>query len=279
METRGSPDLECLQRLAKQVQLANYESLPKSQLFQVLKDNYDLDRLMRTEQRAVKKEKQAIERKKRARGEEQSGSSSSSAAAAVEEKKARPAPLNKLDPIMLCKIRTKKSFIYRRLNGTAVRFNLETLIDYMISSGEFSDPQTRTPFSDEDLAAMDEQAIKMKLNKPSVVEAKKNVNNYSNAKFRRDALLAIERCAGDVVTEMLNIAETYDPDEGQIQLVSSEFPTFSDLFRQMKDADPEYASKCLAQWQQFIKGPPNRPNYDEYGLIKVVSIFLRTCAN
>ncbi len=31
-------------------------------------------------------------------------------------------------------------------------------------------------------------------------------------------LSAIERCAGEVVTDILEIAETYDPEDGQLQL-------------------------------------------------------------
>lgn len=30
---------------------------------------------------------------------------------------------------------------------------------------------------------------------------------------------ALERCAGEVVTDILQIVETYDPDEAQMQLV------------------------------------------------------------
>jgi hypothetical protein len=43
----------------------------------------------------------------------------------------------------------------------------------------------------------------------------------------------------------------------------------------MKQADNAYATKCLAHWRLFIKGPPNRPNEDDYGLIQVVANFLR----
>ena len=78
------------------------------------------------------------------------------------------------------------------------------------------------------------------LQKPSVLQAKNNIASYSEAKFRRDALLgnintvelmnmsklincvwfiAIERCAGEVITEILEVVENYDPDEAQMQLV------------------------------------------------------------
>jgi hypothetical protein len=59
----------------------------------------------------------------------------------------------------------------------------------------------------------------LELQKPSVLAAKHDTNRYADAKFRRDALLGLERCAGEVITEMLDIVENYDPDEAQMQLV------------------------------------------------------------
>ena len=44
---------------------------------------------------------------------------------------------------------------------------------------------------------------------------------------------------------------------------------FLDYYRQMRSADLEYAQKCLSHWRQFIIGPPNKPNIDDYGLIHV----------
>lgn len=88
------------------------------------------------------------------------------------------------------------------------------------------------------------KAKKAGLIKDSVFEAKLNTNKYSESKFHRDALLgftinydislylnyyyyntviyinkALERCAGDVITDMLYIVENYDPDDAQMQLV------------------------------------------------------------
>lgn len=59
--------------------------------------------------------------------------------------------------------------------------------------------------------------------------------------------------------------------------LSVEFPIFQDFYRQMKQADNAYAAKCMAHWRLFIRGPPNRPNQDDYGLIRIVANFLRSC--
>lgn len=54
----------------------------------------------------------------------------------------------------------------------------------------------------------------------------------------------------------------------------AEFPTFLDYFRQIREVDQAYASKCIAHWRLFMQGPPNKPNNDEIGLINVSIDFL-----
>mmetsp|Transcript_14359 Transcript_14359/g.21474 ORF Transcript_14359/g.21474 Transcript_14359/m.21474 type:complete len:82 (+) Transcript_14359:764-1009(+) len=78
---------------------------------------------------------------------------------------------------------------------------------------------------------------------------------------------------------MLDIVENCDPDDAQMQLVMREFPTFLDYYRQIRDAEPEYASKCIAHWRLFMQGPPNKPNKDKCGLIYVICHFLRSVAD
>jgi hypothetical protein len=127
--------------------------------------------------------------------------------------------LNSVDPVMLLPIdKKKKSFQYTRTNGVTVQFNVESLIDFLISSGDFTDPETRLPFNDEQLKAIDSVGKENGLKKPSVYEAKNNHSLYSEKKFRRDALLGLERCAGEVITDMLDLIENADPDEAQMQL-------------------------------------------------------------
>lgn len=161
--------------------------------------------------------------------------------------------------------------------GSAVVFNVNTLVDYLLTTGDFNDPETRIPFSEKDLREIDDIVRKAGMKKPSVVEAKRSPQAYADSKFRRDALLGLERCAGEVVTDILNIIETCDPDEAQMRLLMRELPAFADYYRQLRDADPAYARAAMAHWLLFVAGPPNRPNEDDYGLIDVVCSFLRMC--
>lgn len=198
----------------------------------------------------------------------------------VETKKSRSSAgfkLNKIDPIMLCPVDKKNVWKFIRPNGTAVVFNLGTLVDYVLVTGDFSDPETRIPFTDRDLKEIDELVRKAGLKKASVLEAKRSPQTYVDSKFRRDALLGLERCAGEVVTDMLNIIETCEPDEAQMRLLMRELPAFSDYYRQLRDADSAYAHAAMEHWILFVEGPPNCPNEDDYGLIDVVCTFLRVC--
>lgn len=239
----------------------NVDRLPKSVLFNRLRTEYNFERLLRAEYRNLTTKRKREEK---------------APTAVVESQKAQK--LNTIDPIMLTVIpRNAKTFKFSRPNGTVVQFNVATLVDYLLATGDFTDPETRIPFTDKDLQDIDALGVELGLDKSSVYAATRNVNGYSEAKFRRDALLALERCAGEVIADMLQIVENYDPDEAQMELAMNEFPVFLDYYRQMKAADPEYASKCLAHWRLFIAGPPNKPNRDEYGLLRVVSLFLRSC--
>ena len=93
--------------------------------------------------------------------------------------------------------------------------------------------------------------------------------------------IGLERCAGEVITEMLEIIETCDPDEAQMRLLMrglskvfflrscayinicfmlifnsrySELPVFADYLSQLRDADPAFAAQCVAHWTLYLKG-------------------------
>lgn len=278
METRSSPSLQTLHRLARQAAIDDFETMPKAVLFQTLKTRCNVDRLLRLEKRSAKDNTCAVAAKRR----KPLYSNLAKARAAAEP---APAPkmtktkvkLNSLDPIMFTPIGKSKTFIFTRPNGTQVQFLVGSLVDYLLASGDFSDPETRIPFSDKDLIQIDELAGRMRLDKPSVLAARHDSKKYADAKFRRDALLGLERCAGEVIAEMLDAIENFEPEDAQVDLLTIQFPCFADYFRQLRAADAEYASKCIAHWRLFVAGPPNRPNQDDFGLIRLVLQFIKSC--
>lgn len=122
------------------------EKLAKADLFTKLHDQFNFERLLRTELRRSKADTKST---KRARIEDEE---EIPVAVAPSEKKAR---LNRLDPIMFVPVVKRKAFKFSRPNGTIVQFNVDSLIDYLLSSGDFHDPETRLPFSDQDLHEID----------------------------------------------------------------------------------------------------------------------------
>jgi cellobiose phosphorylase len=48
-------------------------------------------------------------------------------------------------------------FEFTRTNGSVVVYNVETLVQYILATGDFSEPETRIPFSDEDLRRIDSE--------------------------------------------------------------------------------------------------------------------------
>ena len=62
--------------------------------------------------------------------------------------------VNKVDPIMLGSFK-KHTFKFARTKDIGVLFNVDSLVDWCLSTGDFSDPETRIPFSDEDLKEID----------------------------------------------------------------------------------------------------------------------------
>ena len=143
MQTRSSPNLSTLHRLARHASIPDYLSLPKNVLYKKLKEQYNIDRLQRAESRETNHkrprqetdtsivEESTPKKRKRVRAKKPS----------VEN------VVNTVDPIMFAPL-GKHTFKFTRPNGSCVIFNVDSLIDYLLSTGEFSDPDTRIPFSD-----------------------------------------------------------------------------------------------------------------------------------
>lgn len=188
MQTRSSPSLATLHRMAEQANLPDWEHLSKHDLHQRLQEQFDLERLQRASRRNVKG--------KRKRVDDDADASSSTSNGPSKRSNTKKKPSEKtFDPIMRCPL-GKHVYEFVRPNGTCSRFNVDSLVDYLIATGDFIDPESRLPFSDEDLRKIDKSAKKAGLKKKSVYEAKttpENKAHYADLTFRRDALLGLER--------------------------------------------------------------------------------------
>jgi len=178
------------------------------------------------------------------------------------------------DPVTLEPL-GEHQYTFIRSNGTTSSYNLGSLIEYFLSTGDFREPVTRIQVSDDDLKRMDLQAKDAGLKFSSIVDAKKNPQFYLDQQQRQDMLTGMDRLIGDCVSSMRSTIESGPADDGQIKLLLQLFPQFSDYFGQLMTADAEYAQQCLAQYISLVEGPPNRPVKDSTGLKPVVLRFLQ----
>ena len=173
--------------MAEHANLPDWEHLSKHALHQRLQEQFDLERLQRASSRNVKGK-----RKRTDDTVDPSLQTSGSSKRSCPKKKSSE---KTFDPIMRCPL-GKHVYEFVRPNGTCSRFNVDSLVDYLIATGDFTDPESRLPFSDDDLRMIDTSAEKAGLKKKSVYAAKttpENVALYADLTFRRDALLGLER--------------------------------------------------------------------------------------
>mmetsp|Transcript_6560 Transcript_6560/g.10339 ORF Transcript_6560/g.10339 Transcript_6560/m.10339 type:complete len:285 (-) Transcript_6560:54-908(-) len=181
-----------------------------------------------------------------------------------------------IDPILLTPIEEDEEvFCYIRPNGTQVYYRVETLIDYMLASGRFCEPETSLEFTEQHLKELDKIALNAGMKKRSVLKSKQNPSEFTNQRFNSSALLGLERCCGELVGRIpATIEETETREMAQVVLLTEIFPNIRHYFAQMLESNEEYARQSLAQYIQFIKGPPNKPVEDSHDLVQYCTDFL-----
>jgi len=168
----------------------------------------------------------------------------------------------------------KLRFIYSRPNGLQVEYSIESLADYLLCSGHFVEPETRLPFTDADLARLDEQLKQNKFEKPSVLNAKL-FRDWENIHFRDSALQGLDRVIGEIMTRLLAMIEAPEPVPNMQMNLLNELHTIADYFAQMRSVDRANANTCLEMHLQFLRGPKNRPTTDRHGLLRITADFFR----
>ena len=187
-----------------------------------------------------------------------------------------------VDPILLCPLPAahEKRFAYTRPNGLVVEYACESLVDYLLCSGQFREPETRLPFSDGDLRRLDKQAKTLGLHKESVLRAK-YCRDWSEKTFRTTALQGLDRVIGEIFSHVLTVVDSSSEEEGggdpsdDVQLdLLSQLQTVADYYMQMRGVDRRYAEMCLDMHVTYLRGPKNRPTRDPFGLLKMCCDFI-----
>ncbi|KDO32873.1 hypothetical protein SPRG_02565 [Saprolegnia parasitica CBS 223.65] len=267
METRSCPSMDELHGLARVMGMKYFRHLSKLELHQALQRQMQYAK--RAHASAVGKSKKKRKKGKKTKAKYWWRKTTKTTKAS--------SGLNTVDPIMLTEL-GPHTFRFVRPNGTIVVYNIESLVQYILATGDFSEPETRLPFPDAMLAQLDAEAKAAGLELGSVAAAKQDKAAFEQLKIKRDGLLGLERCAGEVVTEMLEVIEDDDGEEGEMRLVMEIFPNFADLYSQLKMNDAAYAAQCHKHFVEYLQGPPNRPTIDESGLYHIVLDFMAQTA-
>lgn len=264
--TRSTPARGELNSLAATAGIDSFQSLHSARLFEILSAEHNYSRLCRLRNR---------------RGKRKEGDAPQDVPTSAKRQRMRSSNSKNdtsffIDPIMLDRRRCDSAtFQFRRPNGLIVRYNARSLATYLLTSGNFFEPETRIEFTDSDLKRLDTQIRALGLSLGSVYDAKskpesKQQQQIKDSRFKQDALIGLERCCGEIVVEMLKLVENdCDEEVAQIMLLTVLFPQFADLCMQMRASDPKFALSTIRNFQIWLKGPPNRPTEDNHGLLQV----------
>ena len=168
---------------------------------------------------------------------------------------------------MIDKSRSGTSFIY---------YNLIPLIEYLISSGDFRDPKTREPYTEETLKSIDKQKTKLKLKMKSVYKASINKTLYRKKKETEEELTVLERCLDEVVSSIRIALETEQYNDPTLTLNSFHFPTFHRYFRNILYKSKEYAEQVLKNTIHVITGPEENLTPDPNNIKDFILQFMYT---
>lgn len=152
-----------------------------------------------------------------------------------------------------------------------VQYNVETLVQYLLYTGDFKDPISRAALNAEDVASIDVCAASHGLPLPHLTPYFQQQREAAEAQTRnrRNTIISLEACIGEIVCDMLKVVETASLYSGNMRLavLLSEFEA---PFAELKREDIEGARQALDGWKAFVRGPPKRPTTDRYGRVDQV---------
>lgn len=173
-------------------------------------------------------------------------------------------------------------FIFVTPLGHKISYNIESLVEYIASSGDFRDPVSRFLLSTEDIQEIDRQLMmddKFK-HLSTLKSIRENSHRYCVEKQKKEECQNLQTCLGEMIVEMLDIIEK--PCLGPKTTEQAEMRMFSLLsefdspFKLLKTLDIEQGRQCLMSWIIFLQGPEKRPTKVKgpRGILKTAVEFL-----
>jgi len=115
---------------------------------------------------------------------------------------------NAEDNILLEKV-SFPCFVYRTKFGKFFFYNHDTIIKYIMKSGDTRDPMTRNQYSDEELSRLDYEAKRYfpDIKYSSTLKIKKNINYAKRIRNRENEILSFQTQFNDLKTKILYLIE------------------------------------------------------------------------
>ncbi len=116
-----------------------------------------------------------------------------------------------------------------------VYYNLNVFIDYLLQTGDFRDPKTREPYTDDFLKKVDAYKKKLGIKSKSVYQASQNLTIYKKKREHEDEIMVLDRCIDEVVSSIIGIMERRvdDQTDPRIILNSYHFPTYLRYYKRL----------------------------------------------
>lgn len=162
-------------------------------------------------------------------------------------------------------------------SNCVIRYNLPTLVEYLISSGDFRDPVSRTPLTSMQLEHLDELIHFHKLTFPSLVSRAGN-SEYRIKEQNTNTTRGLEACISEIIVDIIKVIENpsyRSADRNSLELTCL-FSEFEVPFQEFKSFNLEASYHALKSWEAFLIGPPKKPTCDPLKNMPVVLNFLRS---
>lgn len=198
----------------------------------------------------------------------EAGAATAASVAEVTEAPRDPITLEPVEPPV---------FEFTRPGGTHQVFGVQPLVSYLLACGNFVDPTSRVPFTEDDLAQLDHLAADAGLGLPSLVEAKKcRGDDYKAERELRDQITGIERLMGNEVGRMVEMLDQIDPANApqfSEELLTTVLPQFGNNIANLAYLDAFACTSNLDGIVAFLRGPADRPNRNPYCFRTAFEVF------
>lgn len=156
--------------------------------------------------------------------------------------------------------------------GNQTKYNIESLVNYLISTGDFRDPMCRLPLNFEDLSYID--FIATGLNLPKLTEAAMKIEYYENRRRSASEVCNLEACLGIIITEIMKIVESFGSYENAENTMTLLFSEFDIPFQELKRLNIDLAYQSWSSWISFLRGPKLRPTKENKGRLQLAIKYL-----